>query len=321
MSSGAASTDSLARLNGYPFEVRYSESARAEAVRLADMAGAAYAYFARAFPGWAPQVTAFLLAPDDWKVHVSSQGYGTPRYQPAGVTHDETVGPAPENRLIVATDDNAFWRSFGRIARVASPLVAWPRLKKTYNDPEGRLQMRGFFDLLVVHELVHAFEQQGGAALPALWLSEFFANLSLHSFIATERPSDLARLTTFPDVMSRLAAFNLMVRLRGFRSLEDFEHHYPIGTEKPMNGPNYGWYQLRFDVLAREVFDQGGEEALTRMYVFARSEDPGRASPWHYFLKHGTLIDRPEGIPRRELADLLGSEVSPRLGQAIAKWR
>ncbi|HYT78697.1 MAG TPA: hypothetical protein VEQ37_05490 [Actinomycetota bacterium] len=320
MSAVTASADSLPKLDGYPFEARYSESARAEAVRLADMAGDAYAYFAGAFLGWAPQFTAFLLAPDDWKVHVSSQGYGNPRYQPAGVTHDEAVGPASENRLIVATDDNAFWRSFGRIARVASPLAAWPRLKKTYTDPEGRLRMRGFFDLLVVHELVHAFEQQGGAALPALWLSEFFANLSLHAFIASERPSDLPQLTTFPEVMSRVAAFNLMVRLRGYRSLEDFEHHYPVGTEKPMNGPNYGWYQLRLHVLAREVFDQGGEEALARLYAFARSEDPRRASPWHHFLKHGTLTDWPGGMRRLELADLLAKEVSPRLGRAIADW-
>jgi hypothetical protein len=43
--------DALASLDGYPFEARYREGARAEAVRLADPAKVPYAYFARVLPG------------------------------------------------------------------------------------------------------------------------------------------------------------------------------------------------------------------------------------------------------------------------------
>jgi hypothetical protein len=59
-----------------------------------------------------------------------------------------------------------------------------------------------------------------------------------------------------------------MMRATGYTSLHDFRQHYPMETEKPMSGPNYGWYQVRFHVLAREIFDEGGEAALSRLWAF-----------------------------------------------------
>jgi hypothetical protein len=118
----------------------------------------------------------------------------------------------------------------------------------------------------------------------------------------------------------RIKPFNLMIRVRGYRSLEGFERHYPIGTEEPMSQPNYGWYQIRFLTLAREVFEEGGEDALRRLWAFGQSHDPRRASPWTHFLEHRTFAGWNERIPRRELAALLEAEVSPRLGHAIATW-
>jgi hypothetical protein len=107
----------LPMLDGYPFEVRYSATAREQAVRLADVTSAAYAYLADLFRDASPTFTAMYLAPADWR-----RGYGMPSYQPV------------ERRLRVATDDNPLWQSFGRIARVASPFGAYPRLKKTYAE-------------------------------------------------------------------------------------------------------------------------------------------------------------------------------------------
>ena len=225
-----------------------------------------------------------------------------------------------EKQLRVATDDNQLWRSFGKIARVASPLGAFPRLKKTYADSDGTLQLRRFFDLVAVHELAHSFDQQGGAAFPAVWLSEIFANLSLHAFIANARPSQLGDLTTFPEAQRRVTVFNLMMRLRGYRSLEDFELHYPVGSEEPMNGVNYGRYQVRLHVLAREVFDEHGEGALTRLWMLGLSEAQRRTSAWDHYLEHRTLTGWAGRMPRRELAALLQSDVSRRLGEAIAGW-
>jgi len=304
MATRVVSESRLARFDGYPFEARYSVGAEPEAVRLAELAKNAYEYFTRVFPDTVPKITVRFLTPADWP----GGGYGVPAYDPF------------ERSLRIATEDNRFWQSFGKIARLASPFGAYPRLKRTYADAEGRQQLHRFFDLLVVHELEHAFEHEALATFPALWLSEVSANLALHAFVAMVRPSELENLTTFPEALRRIKPFNLRIRLRGYRSLEDFERHYPIGTEKPMDQPNYGWYQVRFHTLAREIFEEGGEEALQRLWAFGRSDDPRRTSPWTHYLERRTLTDWTERIPRRELAALLGSEVSPRLGQAIAGW-
>ncbi len=52
--------DALTRLDGYPFEARYSQGARTEAVRLADLAKEAYAYFTHLF--WRVAETHGLLS-------------------------------------------------------------------------------------------------------------------------------------------------------------------------------------------------------------------------------------------------------------------
>jgi len=223
-----------------------------------------------------------------------------------------------EKRLRVATDDNAFWRLQGRVARFASPLSGFPRLRKTYADANGDLQLRRFFDLLAVHELAHAFEDRGGTAFPTLWLSEIYANLALHAFVAKRRPSELANLTTLPDVQSRIRVFTMMMRATGYTSLHDFAPHFLLGTEKPMNGPNYGWYQVRFHVLAREIFNEGGEGALLRLWAFGQREAARRgSSPYNYFREHRTL-GWFEQQSAKDLAPRLASEVSPGLGQALA---
>jgi hypothetical protein len=304
MATHVVSESGLARLDGYPFQARYSVGAEAEAVRLAELAKDAYEYFTRVFPGTVPKITARFLTPADW----TGGGYGVPAYDPF------------ERSLRIATEDNRFWQSFGKMARLASPFGAYPRLKRTYAGADGKLQLRRFFDLLVVHELEHAFEHEALATFPALWLSEVSANLALHAFVATVRPSELENLTTFPEALRRIKPFNLRIPLGGYRSLEEFERHYPIGTEEPIDQPNYGWYQIRFHTLAREVFEDGGEAALKRLWRFGCSDDPRRTSPWTYFLEHNTLTGWTERIPRQELAALLASEVSPRLGQAIAAW-
>src|SRR6266498_1004392 len=183
MSAGVASADSLPRLEGYPFQVRYSESSRADAERLADLTGEAFDYFTRVLEASPPRFTAFFLAPEEWRLVAAPEGYGMARYQPAGFAFDEEHGPSPESRVIVPTDDNAMWAQFGRMARRFSPLVAYPKVKRTYADAQGDLQLRGFFDLLSVRDVAYAIDEQTGAAFPALWLNNFFPSLALHTFI------------------------------------------------------------------------------------------------------------------------------------------
>lgn len=294
----------LPRLDGYPFEVRYSPPARVQAVRLADLTRDGYTYFATIFPGTSPTLTATFLAPPDWR-----RGYGVPSYYP------------PDRRLRVATDDNPFWQSFGRIARLTSPFDAYPMLTKAYTDSSGRLQIRKFFDLIAVHELAHAFAVQGGAEFPTLWLQEIFANLALYAFVARTRPAELPYLTTLPEAETHIALFNIVTRVSGYTSLDDFDRHFPMGKiDRPLGEANYGWYQVRFVTLARDVFEEGGEAALSRLWAFGQAEKGRRQSPSEYFAAHGTIAGWSEGIHSKDVATRLANEVSPRLGQAVEAW-
>ncbi len=58
MTTHVVSESRLARLEGYPFEARYSVRAEAEAVRLAELAKDAYEYFRRLFPDTEPKMVA-----------------------------------------------------------------------------------------------------------------------------------------------------------------------------------------------------------------------------------------------------------------------
>jgi hypothetical protein len=223
--------------------------------------------------------------------------------------------------LRVATDNNDFWRSFGKIARLASPFDAYPRLKETYADEHGDLQMRRFFDLIAVHELAHAFEIQGGAVLPTLWLKELFANLALYTFIATKRPSELANLTTFPDAQSRITLFNIMIRLRGYTGFDDFDRHYPAANPvAPMSDQNYGWYQLRFLLVVRDVFDHDGERALERLWAFGLKQAARVQRPEDYYRENATLDGWSAAVHTKDLEVVLGAEISPTLARAVADW-
>jgi hypothetical protein len=294
----------LARLDGYPFDARYSEGARDQAARLAQLAKDAYDYFSVVFPDVRPQVLATFLKPADWK-----RNYGVPSYYP------------PDKRLRVATDDSPLWQSFGRIMHVASPFDAYPRLKRTYGDERGNLQLRRFFDLFAVHELAHAFELQSRAVLPMLWLKELFANLALYTFVATKRPSDLANLTTFPDALTRVGAFNVMIRLRGYTSLDDFDLHSPAGNASaPMSNENAIWYQMRLVLLARDLFDHDGEGALERLWAFGLKQAARVQRPEDYYREHGTLDGWSAATHAKDVEAELSSEVSPRLARAVADW-
>jgi hypothetical protein len=295
----------LATLDGYPFDARYSEGARDEAVRLAGLTRDAYEYFSVIFPGVRPRLIATYLKPADWK-----RNYGVPSYYP------------PDKRLRVATDDNPMWQSLGRIVHVASPFGAYPTLKRTYEDEHGNLQLRRFFDLFTVHELAHAFELQGGAVLPTLWLKELFANLALHTFVATKRPSELANLTTFPDALTRISVFNIMIRLRGYTSLDDFDLHSPAGNSRaPIGNENAVWYQMRLLLLARDLFDQDGPRALERLWAFGLKQAARVQRPEDYYREHGTLDGWSAAIHAKDMEAELSSEVSPNLAHAVAEWR
>src|SRR5690606_27769758 len=132
-------------------------------------------------------VTLFGFSSGDWSKYTNFPVYGMPHYNDA-------------QTLIVASEDNDFWESF------IPPLDQLPKelaqqIANTYSDQNNSLTMRGFFDLLAIHELGHAFHEQGGLTMQRKWMGELFANILLHTYIAEKEPELLPALTVFPQMV------------------------------------------------------------------------------------------------------------------------
>jgi hypothetical protein len=282
----------LGELGGCPFEVRYSGGSVVRARAAADIASDAYEYLSRLFSGFEPDIAVIVADRADW---TSTQPYGMPFFN----DDDDQIRPGI---LVMPAERGDFWVAMGDDLGEASP-HDYPKLLTTYPNGAGGLDLQPFFDLITIHELGHAFETLGNLKLPAAWLSEIFANLALHAFVAAERPESLNTLEMLPTVGAQSSRLDARMRAEGYTTLEDLEAHY-AGSDNPMGPLNYVWYQYRWQRLAAAMFDADGEEGLVRFWDFFRtSESPisGEGSA-------------------ASLAPLLTAEVSETLGRAIQDW-
>ncbi|MGC2485640.1 MAG: hypothetical protein WA359_05310 [Acidimicrobiales bacterium] len=283
----------LASLNGYPFEVRYSEGALSRARTSADIAADAYGYFADLFTGVEPDIAVIVANEDDWH---SRQPYGLPFF-------NDDDGQIRPGIVVMPAGRGTFWIEMGEVLRETSP-DQYVRLLATYPDGANGLDLQPFFDLVTIHELGHAFEVLGGLRLPTFWLGEIFANLALHTFIAMRRPESLNTLEVLAIVGTQSPQLDDRIRAEGYSTLEELEAHY-TGGENPMGPLNYVWYQYRWQRIAAQMFDAEGEDALIRF--------------WDCFQAAERILpSEPTGA---SLAPLLGAEVSETLGHAILDWR
>lgn len=239
----------LALLDGYPFEVRYSQGARGRARAAADLAAGAFAYFRQLFPRAEPDIALIVAREADWK---SRQPYGLPFF-------NNDKGQVRPGILVTSADRGAFWVAIGESLRQASP-QGFNRLLATYPDGLGGLDLQPFFDLIIIHELGHAFEVLGDLRLPTLWLGEIFANLVLHAFVATKQPERVQTLEVFSIVGSqsrRLAArmraegLDLLCRSPNSIRLRQVGTHMSVRTRWPSRGRSemrrhpLGYWQCR----------------------------------------------------------------------------
>jgi hypothetical protein len=283
----------LAHLDGYPFEVRYSDGRLVRARAAADLASDAYCYLSRLCSSFEPDIAIVVADQHDWK---SRQPYGLPFF-------NDDAGQIRPGIVVMPAGSGDFWTAIGEDIREASPR-GYAKLLATYHDGAGGLDLQPFFDLVTIHELGHAFEVLGGLNLPTFWLGEIFANLALHSFVATRRPESLSTLEVLPTVGAQSRRLAARMRAEGYSTLDELEAHY-TGGDHPMSPLNYVWYQHRWLRLAAKMFDTDGEEALVRF--------------WDYF--HGIDHCRRDDETAASLAPLLTSEVSETLGRAVRRWR
>lgn len=283
----------LARLGGYPFEVRYSAGALVRARAAADVAANAYVYFSRLFTGVEPDIAVIVAGQADWQ---SRQPYGLPFF-------NDDDGQIRPGIVVMPAGSGDFWIAIGQDIRGASPR-GYTRLLAAYPDGADGLDLQPFFDLVTIHELGHAFEVLGYLRLPTFWLGEIFANLALHAFVATRQPEKLETL----EVLSTVGAQNRCpadrMRTEGYSTLEELQTHYTDG-ENPMDPLNYVWYQYRWQHIVAKVFEADGEDGLVRF--------------WDCF--HATDRLNSGNVTATTLAPLLSAEVSPTLGRAVQRWR
>lgn len=226
-------------------------------------------------------VELIFLSQADWKPVLNTDLiYGMPHFGGNG------------KFLIVAAEDNAFWK-----AQMPPPEQLSPEWKeafqKAYTQADGSLSNRSFFDVLAIHELAHALHKQGNRFKQTFWLEEVFGNIFLHTFIAEKRPELLPALETLPAFMAQIRGEHFE-----YRTLQQFETDYwNLGMKAPMN---YGWYQFRFHNASKLIYDQGGPKVFKNL--------------WHFLGTHR------EKLSEADLTAKLSAEVHPYFDTLIKNW-
>ncbi|MBL7740177.1 MAG: hypothetical protein JNK14_13255 [Chitinophagaceae bacterium] len=242
--------DALRLLKNDSIQVYYSAGHEQRAVLIAERTGKAMGYYEQLL-GFKPTVTLLLLAASDWATFTSFPVYGMPHYN-------------DNKTLIVAAEDNAFWKSFLPPAEKL-PGELREQVQAVYTNENGETSMRPFFDLLALHELGHAFHLQGGLTMQRKWMGELFVNILLHTYIARNEPSALPALTLFPRMVINNGAAEF-----AYTTLNDIEERYEeIGKQHPKN---YGWYQSRWHSAAATIYDTDGKEVGRKLWDAFKNE-------------------------------------------------
>ena len=241
----------LPALKKTALNVYYSKGFEQRALSISTRLMGAYQYH-RQLLNFTPSGDVLVLSKNDWKKYTTlPMVYGMPHYN-------------DDSTLIVAAEDNEFWRSFLPPADQLPENIR-AQVISAYQDKNGQLTMQPFFDLLAIHELGHMFHFQAGLTMQRKWMGELYTNILLHTYIAENEPHLLPALTVFPKMV--VAGGTKEFR---FTSLKDVEEKYDeIGLNHPKN---YGWYQCRWHYAAAEIYDRSGKKTGTALWNALRSK-------------------------------------------------
>ncbi len=235
----------LEELTGFTQSFYYSLGHKERAQNIAVFIENAGIYFQNEI-GFTPKTKIYILGPQDWKDYAAPyliEVYGFPHNM--------------EDRLVIAAEDNDFWRSFlPPLDQLPSAMAS--HVKKSYCRPDGSYSMMPFFDLLALHELGHAYTAQAALKTHRKWMGELFVNIMLHTYVAEQRPELLPALETFPNMV-----VDGGVESYKFTSLEDFEKLYET---MGMGPKNYGWYQSKLHSAAKDIYNAGGKDILRKLW-------------------------------------------------------
>jgi hypothetical protein len=267
--SNTASQSDLTLIEGFSFPVYASVGFEQQATLAAERCARAYEFMQNLF-SVEPRFDMHILAERDWASHTNEPTYGMPHATLQGLT--------------MACEPSDFWRGFVEMIR-ASSQSSYHELQAIYGQAGGQVDLSLFFNLLVVHELSHIFQHQGQCRFPRFWLSEVFANLCLHAYIAMIEPEQLPFLETAPPLLATVDDTGVK-----HRTLADFEMLYTY-----MDPQNYGWYQTHFHIAAKQIYNTASVNVLKAL--------------WQTFV-----------IPDAVVADQLRQEVDPSVANIMTMW-
>ena len=250
LSASTQQYDKLIELKDHAVKLYYSEGREEKATAIAKRMDRAIPYY-RQLLSFEPSVTLLVLSESDWSLFAKSAVYGMPHYN-------------KQMTLILAADDNPFWKSFLPPHDQLPPDLR-TQIKTVYRRSDSSLSMESFFDLLALHELGHAFHSQAGLTMQRKWMGELFANMLLHSYIAENEPQLLPALTLFPRVVISGGIKGLT-----YTSLNDLELNYDEIAMKYPN--NYGWYQCRLHSSAAIIYEQAGKSTGRKLWNALKTE-------------------------------------------------
>ncbi|RYF85106.1 MAG: hypothetical protein EOO00_14475, partial [Chitinophagaceae bacterium] len=217
-STASTQPATLSELKGYQHTYHYSPGAEARAKNIAGFMERSATYFQKEI-GFTPTATLYILAPPHWKEYAAK-----PLENVYGFPHN-----LDNYRLVIAAEDNDFWRSFLPPVDQLPPAVA-SQVKIAYGKPDGSYSMMPFFDLLALHELGHSYTGQAGLKMQRKWMGELFVNIMLHTYIAEQQPELLPALEAFPGMVVGGGSAGYT-----FTSLADFEKLYETMGMGPKN--------------------------------------------------------------------------------------
>jgi hypothetical protein len=250
ITSKAQSYEGLNRLSGYQTSTYYSNGTEVKAKRMANQLDSVLAFYSKHLQ-FTPTISLLILSPDDWSKFTKFPFYGMPHYN--------------NKTLIVAAENNVYWKSMlpalDKIPSEYASLVG-----KAYTGEDGEVTMEKFFDLLAIHELGHAYHNQGGLVMQRRWMGELFPNVLLHTYIAEKEPALLGALTVFPKTV---VAITDTATLK-FTSLRELEENY--GQMGPNYPQNYGWYQCRWHIAAGDIYDRSGILGLQKLWAALKEQ-------------------------------------------------
>jgi hypothetical protein len=256
-------------LAGFPFPV-FVSSGGAERGRSVAVRAAQAAEWLDHTVGMPEIPPLYVVGSTDWDAVATTALYGMPH--------------ADSDRIVVGQEPAAFWSS---LTSIIVPLVGpdgLERLEQVYGE---ELDLGGFADLLVCHELTHLAH---GAAWPTgpvgFWLKELAANLGLQGYVSEIEPERSPTLETIFEVTWTAPSGQWPVRelARMRDSLTG-------------DGSNYVWFQFGLHVLAKALWTTAGPAALRTVVTALR----------------GPALDFTEVVQ-------VLAELDPSIAQAIQNW-